>query len=82
MHGKNTIQCCTLAGPRVRSVMGGTKGGHVLVTPLASKLFGRAVLVNRGWVPTEWRADPAMRAAGQPTGQARLTQTCTSRAHP
>lgn len=51
--------------------MGGTKAGHVLITPLFSERWGKAVLVNRGWVPVEWRSDPAMRAAGQPQGKAR-----------
>ena len=64
------LQNCRPAGPRARSVMGGTKGGHVLVTPIFNKLSGKSVLVNRGWVPTEWRSDPAMRALGQPAGQA------------
>ena len=50
--------------------MGGTKGGHVLITPLFSERWGKAVLVNRGWVPVEWRTDPAMRSTGQPQGEA------------
>jgi surfeit locus 1 family protein len=61
------------AGPRARTVMGGTVAGHILVTPLHSKRWGKAVLVNRGWVPVEWRSDAAMRSAGQPSGQVRRT---------
>ena len=49
--------------------MGGTVAGHLLVTPLHSDRWGKAVLVNRGWVPVEWQSDPAMRVAGQPSGQ-------------
>ena len=32
---------------------------------------GRAVMVNRGWVPKEWREDEELRRAGQPTGKVR-----------
>ena len=51
--------------------MGGTVAGHLLVTPLHSDRWGKAVLVNRGWVPIEWQSDPALRVAGQPSGQVR-----------
>ncbi len=49
--------------------MGGTVAGHLLVTPLHSDRWGKAVLVNRGWVPVEWQSDSTLRAAGQPSGQ-------------
>ena len=49
--------------------MGGTVAGHILVTPLHSGHWGKAVLVNRGWVPVDWQSDVAMRSAGQPSGQ-------------
>ena len=51
-----------LVGPRARR---GVPGWHV-VTPLRLD-SGRAVLVDRGWVP-ENRKDPASRAAGQVAG--------------
>ena len=51
--------------------MGGTVAGHLLVTPLHSERWGKAVLVNRGWVPVEWRSDQTMRSTGQPSGQVR-----------
>lgn len=42
-------------GPRPRSVVGGSQVGYVVITPLIDAATGRAVLVNRGWVPTAWR---------------------------
>ncbi len=44
---------------------------YVLITPLVSEGWDRAVLVNRGWVPAAWRDDAAVRAQGEPSGQAR-----------
>ena len=67
--------CASGAGPRVRSVMGGTQAGYVLITPLVSARWGKGVLVNRGWVPAEWRSDPALRAGGQPIGQVPIAPT-------
>lgn len=39
------------------------------MTPLRQAGGPRCVMVNRGWVPTEWKEDAAMRAEGQPTGK-------------
>lgn len=43
--------------------------GFLLITPLRQQGGGRAVMVNRGWVPSEWRHDAAARQAGQPQGK-------------
>jgi surfeit locus 1 family protein len=45
--------------------------GHHVLTPLV-RPDGAAVLVDRGWVPSD-RAHPAARREGQPTGQVRVT---------
>lgn len=45
--------------------------GYLLMTPLRQVGGPRCVVVNRGWVPTEWREDARMRAEGQPTGKVR-----------
>eukprot|EP00887_Chlorella_sp_A99_P004938 scaffold4.g4938.t1 len=55
-------------GPRVRQVAGQGKSGYLLVTPLVT-MSGRAVLVNRGWVPDDWRQSPAAFAGSQPQGE-------------
>ncbi len=44
--------------------------GFLIVTPLRQQGGPRCVMVNRGWVPTEWKEDAAMRAEGQPAGKA------------
>ncbi|CAL5222265.1 g4603 [Coccomyxa viridis] len=56
-------------GPRPRTVMGSAKPGYVLVTPLVNREWGQAVLVNRGWVPAEWKSDAQLRASGCPAGK-------------
>ncbi len=40
-----------------------------MVTPLVSKEWGHTVLVNRGWVPAEWKSDAKLWPLGCPTGQ-------------
>ena len=42
---------------------------YVLVTPLVNREWGQAVLVNRGWVPAEWKSDAQLRASGCPAGR-------------
>lgn len=59
-------------GPRTRQVAGTNKQGFLIVTPLRQAGGPRCVMVNRGWVPTEWKEDAAMRAEGQPTGKVRV----------
>ena len=44
---------------------------YVLVTPLVNREWGQAVLVNRGWVPAEWKLDAQLRASGCPAGKVR-----------
>lgn len=59
-------------GPRPRSVVGGSQIGYIVITPLVDPDSGRAVLVNRGWVPAAWRdaqgRDEAAGSAGVGTG--------------
>ena len=57
--------------------------GYQLMTPLRQQQpqaapgpGGRAVMVNRGWVPKEWREDAELRRAGQPTGKVRGAVWC------
>lgn len=50
-------------GPRPRSVVGGSQVGYVVITPLVDAATGRAVLVNRGWVPTAWRGTEGQQEA-------------------
>ena len=45
-------------GPRVKSAMGTTTAGAVVITPLHSKEWHRTILVNRGWVPEGWTSAP------------------------
>ncbi|CAK0786861.1 hypothetical protein CVIRNUC_010075 [Coccomyxa viridis] len=59
-------------GPRPRTIMGSAKPGYVLVTPLVNKEWGHAVLVNRGWVPAEWKTDAQLRASGCPLGKVHM----------
>ncbi|KAL4420297.1 hypothetical protein ABPG77_001387 [Micractinium sp. CCAP 211/92] len=59
-------------GPRTRTIAGSAKQGYLLVTPLRQDGSGRAVMVNRGWVPAEWRHDAAAQQAGQPRGKVRV----------
>jgi hypothetical protein len=63
--------------------------GFLLMTPLRQESGGRAVMVNRGWVPAEWRQSEDMRRSGQPGGKVglrvpfcALQQPCSSRAAP
>lgn len=56
-------------GPRPRTVMGTANAGYTLVTPMVNSEWNKGVLVNRGWVPAEWRSNPKMRSLGCPTGQ-------------
>lgn len=56
-------------GPRPRTVMGNTKMGYLVVTPLYNKKLRRVALVSRGWVPEGWRHSAEQREAGQPRGQ-------------
>jgi cytochrome oxidase assembly protein ShyY1 len=43
-------------GPRVKSVCGITKNGYLLIVPLRpADVAVPPVLLNRGWVPAEWR---------------------------
>jgi len=51
-------------GPRVRSAMGGTIGGKLVVTPLRDEACGGAALVIRGWAPTDWQ--PSRTASEEP----------------
>lgn len=46
---------CVFIGPRVRSVMGGTVPGNVVVTPFRDGELGGAALVVRGWAPADWQ---------------------------
>lgn len=39
------------------------------MTPLVDREWGHAVLVNRGWVPAEWKSDAQLRASGSPAGK-------------
>jgi len=55
---------------RTRKKIGGAVGAHVL-TPMVTT-DGRAVLVNRGWVPHDSMA-PTRRSQGQVQGQATVT---------
>ncbi|KAL4428536.1 hypothetical protein ABPG75_002625 [Micractinium tetrahymenae] len=59
-------------GPRTRTIAGSAKQGFLLITPLRQEGSGRAVMVNRGWVPAEWRQDAAAQQAGQPQGKVRV----------
>lgn len=54
---------------RVFSLPADSLQGFLIVTPLRQAGGPRCVMVNRGWVPTEWKEDAAMRAEGQPTGK-------------
>lgn len=47
----------------------GCPQGFLLITPLRQEGSDRAVMVNRGWVPSEWRQDAAAQQAGQPRGK-------------
>lgn len=51
-------------GPRVRSAMGGTIPGKIVVTPVRDEKRGAAALVVRGWAPTDWR--PAASPSAEP----------------
>ena len=42
---------------------------YVLITPLVASDWGRAALVNRGWVPKQWRTDPKFRLPHEEKGQ-------------
>lgn len=46
--------------------------GYLVMTPLELREGGGAVLVNRGWVPTELK-DPAARKAGELSGPLKVT---------
>ncbi|EFN55425.1 hypothetical protein CHLNCDRAFT_134584 [Chlorella variabilis] len=59
-------------GPRTRQIAGVSKQGFLVMTPLRQEGSGRAVLVNRGWVPAEWREAEAARRGGQPEGKVRV----------
>lgn len=59
-------------GPRTRQIAGNSRQGFLLMTPLRQVGSSRAVLVNRGWVPSEWRDDVEQQKAGQPAGKVRL----------
>ncbi|KAK9832527.1 hypothetical protein WJX81_006045 [Elliptochloris bilobata] len=68
-HGQLLHERSFLVGPRPRSSMGQARPGYVLITPLVTEGWERAVLVNRGWVPAAWRDDAALRSHGEPSGQ-------------
>lgn len=42
---------------------------YVLVTPMVDEEWGRAVLVNCGWVPAAWTTDAQLRAGCEPAGK-------------
>lgn len=42
-------------GPRVKSVCGLTKNGYLMIVPLLPSDGSAPVLINRGWVPSEWK---------------------------
>ena len=63
-HGRSQY-----VGPRVRQVAGQAKSGYLLVTPLTNERWHRMVLVNRGWVPEEWRTQAEARRVAQPKGE-------------
>ncbi|XP_043713251.1 surfeit locus protein 1 isoform X2 [Telopea speciosissima] len=51
-------------GPRSRSISGVTENGYYVITPLLpladnSKSVQSAVLVNKGWVPRNWKDKPS-----------------------
>ncbi|PNW71687.1 hypothetical protein CHLRE_16g664700v5 [Chlamydomonas reinhardtii] len=51
-------------GPRPRSIPGqGIRPGYLLITPMVAADRKGVVLVNRGWVPAEWKADAQAQAA-------------------
>ncbi|KAG2451641.1 hypothetical protein HYH02_003421 [Chlamydomonas schloesseri] len=51
-------------GPRPRSVPGqGIRPGYLVITPLVAADRKGVVLVNRGWVPADWKADAQAQAA-------------------
>ncbi|KAG1674215.1 hypothetical protein FOA52_013835 [Chlamydomonas sp. UWO 241] len=57
-------------GPRPRSIPGmGIQLGFLVVTPLYDAKKNRAVLVNRGWVPSSWQDDVAALEGSVPGGQ-------------
>jgi cytochrome oxidase assembly protein ShyY1 len=60
--GSGMRECST--GPRVRSAMGGTIPGKIVVTPVRDEKRGAAALVVRGWAPTDWR--PAASPSAEP----------------
>ena len=41
---------------------------YTLITPLYSPEWGKWALVNRGWVPAQWRDDPGWRRSQEPQG--------------
>lgn len=49
------------------------------MTPLRQDGGGRAVMVNRGWVPAEWRDSEDMRRSGQPGGKVGRRATARAR---
>lgn len=55
-RGKLLHDRTVYVGPRVKSAMGITTPGHVIITPLQSAEWQRTVLVNRGWAPDTWRS--------------------------
>ena len=62
-------------GPRVRLVGGKTETGFLAVTPLrggGGAGGGRAVLVNRGWVPAAWREAQVAGRGGSEEGEAEV----------
>ncbi|KAI8466985.1 MAG: SURF1 family-domain-containing protein [Monoraphidium minutum] len=66
-----------LRDPGMRAMLSepsAAKGGYLLIEPLKHEASNRTVLVNRGWVPPDWRArwgDGA--AAAQPAGRVLVT---------
>lgn len=61
-------------GPRGRPGEGVTEQCYLVITPLTSLDGSKTALVNRGWAPLAWKADPQARKPHEPTGTVRVME--------
>ena len=75
VEGELDVARSVRVAPRTRSVHGSPMPGAILITPLAPRRRGgRAVLVNRGWVPADWE-EPRGGACVRTSGVVRVSET-------
>ena len=75
VEGELDVARSVRVAPRTRSVHGSPMPGGILITPLAPRRRGgRAVLVNRGWVPADWE-EPRGGACVRTSGVVRVSET-------